>query len=181
VKDGSPDELSIAAVMEDTTLTRNAFYVYFSSRYELLAALVERLRGEADAAMDELTGRRGDPAEGGRRAIETAARLYAEHGELIRALAEAADRDPTAARAWRGFTEPSHRLMTNFVREEIRAGRVRGIEPEPVVQALVAMNRACFFEQLVGKPNPDVEGVTRTLQSIWMRTLYGPEGRPPAD
>jgi AcrR family transcriptional regulator len=178
IKGGSPQDLSVTAVMDGTTLTRNAFYVYFANRYALVAALVDRLRAEADRAMDAFTGGMGDPSEGGRRAIETAARLYADHGELLRALAEAAERDPAAARAWRAFTEPSHRILTRWVREEMRAGRVHGIDPEPVVRALVAMNRACFFEQLVGKPNPDVEGVARMLQTIWTRTLYGPGGLP---
>jgi hypothetical protein len=52
-------------------------------------------------------------------------------------------------------------------------GRIAGIDPDRTVAALVAMNRACFFEQLVDKRNPDVDGVVDTLNAIWIRTLYG--------
>src|SRR5204862_85399 len=64
LRERTPDELSVSSVMAATTLTCNAFYVYFSDRYELLARLVERLRadaaevlaegGEEDAAADRL-------------------------------------------------------------------------------------------------------------------------------
>jgi hypothetical protein len=59
------------------------------------------------------------------------------------------------------------------VREEVAQGRIAGIDPEPTVRALVAMNRACFFAELVGRPGADLDGIVDTLHLIWMRTLYG--------
>ena len=56
-------------------------------------------------------------------------RLYRDHGELLRALATAAQRDPRAA-------------------------------------------RACF-DQLVGRPDADLDALVDTLHRIWVRTLYG--------
>ena len=167
--------LSVTAVMAETTLTRNAFYVYFRDRYDLVARLVQRLRAGADAAMAGFTDRASDPEIAGREALASAARLYAEHGELLRALADAATRDPGAAQAWGEFVEPSHTAVLERVRDEMREGRIRDIDPEPTVKALVAMNRACFFEQLVGNPGADLEGLVDTLQAIWIRTLYGAE------
>jgi AcrR family transcriptional regulator len=167
------DALTVTAVMARTTLTRNAFYVYFRDVYDLVARLVDRLRREADTTMAELIEGDGDPLVQGRRALLAAARLYHEHGELLRALATAADRDPSAARAWAEFIEPSHTAMTARIRADMRRGRISGIDPEPTVRALVAMNRACFFQELVGKPDADVERLVDTLHAIWIRTLYG--------
>jgi hypothetical protein len=123
--------------------------------------------------MAELVEGDGDPLAEGRRALEAAAHLYHEHGELLRALAVAADHDPSAARAWAEFVEPSHTAMTARVREDMKRGRIRGIDPEPTVRALVAMNRACFFQELVGRPDADVDGLVDTLHRIWIRALYG--------
>ena len=162
--------------MEATTLSRNAFYVYFRDRYDLLARLVERLRGEADATMAVFVEAGSDPDSSGRVALTAAARLYADHGELLRTLAEAAVHDSSAARAWADFTEPTERVMTARVREEVRAGRITGIDPEPTVRALVNMNRASFFRELVGNPGADVDALVDVLHTIWMRTLYGPDG-----
>lgn len=158
--------------MAGTTLTRNAFYVYFRDRYELIARLVARLRAGADAAMDAFAGGASLTEPAGREALAAAARLYAEHGEILRALAAAADDDKAAARAWAEFLEPSHRIMSEMVRREMAAGRITGIDPEPTVRALVAMNRACFFDQLVGRPDPPIDAVVDTLHAVWTRTLY---------
>ena len=103
--------------------------------------------------------------------------MYAEHGELLRALAEASSRDPDAASAWSEFTEPVRVALTERIRREVEAGRIAGIEPEPTVRALMSMNLRCFFEQLAGKPDPDVEGLVDTLHRIWFRTFYGLDPR----
>jgi AcrR family transcriptional regulator len=182
LRERSPDELTVSAVMAGTTLTRNAFYVYFGDRYELLARLVERLRADADASMAAFGDPASDPSPAGREALRAAAQLYADHGELLRALAEAAARDPGAERAWSDFVEPSHTAVLARVRAEMEEGRIDGIDPEPTVRALVAMNRACFFTELAGKPGADVGALVDVLHEIWMRALYlkpaGRAGRP---
>jgi AcrR family transcriptional regulator len=165
-------ELTVTSVMAGTTLTRNAFYAYFEDLYDLVARVVDRLRREADVTMAAYVEGDGDTAVAGRAALAAAARLYRDHGELLRALATAAERDPGAARAWAEFVEPSHTAVTARVEEEVRQGRIEGIEPGPTVRALVAMNRACFFDQLVGNPDADLDGLVDTLHAIWMRTLY---------
>jgi AcrR family transcriptional regulator len=172
IREGRPDELTVTSVMAGTTLTRNAFYVYFRDVYDLIARLVKRLRRDADDTMAAFVEGGGDPQVEGRRALLAAARLYAEHGELLRALAGAAERDPRAAQAWEEFIERTHTAVTARVREDVRSGRITGIDPERTVRALVAMNRACFFQELVGRPDADVEGVVDTLHRIWMRALY---------
>jgi AcrR family transcriptional regulator len=173
VRELPPSELNVARIMEATTLSRNSFYVYFRDRYELIARLVQRLRGEADATMADFVAPESPP-DIGRAALAAAGRLYAEHGELLRALAEAAAHDESAARAWAEFVERTHTAVTERVREEIRAGRIQGIDdPERTVRALVAMNRACFFQELVGRPDADVDALVDVLYTIWRRALWG--------
>jgi TetR/AcrR family transcriptional regulator, ethionamide resistance regulator len=174
VRELPPSELTVARIMAATTLSRNSFYVYFGDRYELIARLVERLRGDADAAMSAFAGSTGSGGAAAREALAAAARLYRDHGELMRALHDAAPDDPAAARAWAEFAAVTEHAVTERVREEIRAGRIAGIDPEPTVRALVAMNRACFFEQLVGRPGADLDALVDVLHAIWIRALYGP-------
>jgi TetR/AcrR family transcriptional regulator, ethionamide resistance regulator len=172
VRERPPDELTISGVMEGTTLTRNAFYAYFRDRYDLIARLVERLRMEADAGMAAYVAGEGDLTALGREALATAARLWAEHGELLRALWDAAARDESAARAWAEFAEPTYRSVMARVREDMRLGHISGIDPEPTVRALVAMNRATFMDALVGKPDADLDRIVDALHAIWIRALY---------
>jgi TetR/AcrR family transcriptional regulator, ethionamide resistance regulator len=167
----SSHEVTIGALMAETTLSRKSFYVYFRDRYDLLRRLVEPLGAERDAIVDELW--RADPAAGGRAALLALAGLYAREGRLLRALAEASSRDREARRAWREFVEPVIEGHAEWIREEIEAGRVRGIEPEPTARALIGMNLQFFFDRLVDEPDPDLETTADTLLRIWQRTLYG--------
>src|SRR5215213_1205636 len=116
LRDLPPNEVTVSRVMSATTLSRNSFYVYFRDRYDLMARLVDRLRGEADSTMDAFVRASGDEAAAGREALAGAARLYAEHGELLLALADAAREDRTAARAWDEFTAQSEQAVTARVR-----------------------------------------------------------------
>jgi hypothetical protein len=40
------------------------------------------------------------------------------------------------------------------------------------------MNLGCFFEQLIGRPGADVEGLVDILVEVWVRTIYAPPGTP---
>jgi AcrR family transcriptional regulator len=167
-------EVTIGAIMSATSLSRKSFYVYFRDRYDLLRRLVEPLSAERDAIVAELWREGADLAAGGRAALLALAGLYARHGRLLRALAEASSQDPEARRAWREFIEPVIEGHAEKIREEVKAGRVTGIEPEPTARALIGMNLQYFFDQLVDEPDPDLEATADTLLTIWQRTLYGP-------
>jgi AcrR family transcriptional regulator len=166
-------EVTVGAIMAETTLSRKSFYVYFRDRYEMLRRLVEPLGAERDAIVEELWREGADMATGGRAALLALAGLYARHGPLLRALAEASSQDREAKRAWREFLEPVIAGHADKIREEIELGRIAGVDPEPTARALIGMNLQFFFDQLVDNPRPDLEATADTLLTIWQRTLYG--------
>ena len=163
-------EATVSAVMERTGLSRKAFYVYFRDRSDLLMQLVDPLRAERDAIVATLLERE-DPAQGGYEALLALARLYAEHGLVLRALAEASD--PDARQAWHAFLEPVVAAHAEWIRRETDAGRVSGLDPEPAARALIGMNLQFFFDTLVGVADPDVDGAATTLLALWTRALFG--------
>ena len=169
-------EVTVGAIMEATTLSRKAFYVYFRDRFELLTRLVDPLRARRDAIVDDLLAQE-NPALGGRDALLALARLYADHGLVLRALAEASGQDAEARRAWREFVEPVIEGHAQWIRREIALGRASGLDPEPTARALIGMNLQFFFDTLVGVEDPDVEAAAETLLVVWTRALYA-EGPP---
>jgi TetR/AcrR family transcriptional regulator, ethionamide resistance regulator len=166
-------EVTVGAIMAATTLSRKSFYVYFANRYELLRRLVEPLGAERDAIVDALWRDGADMAAGGRTALLQLADLYAKHGALLRALAEASSEDHEARRAWREFLEPVIAGHAAKIREEIAEGRIEGIDPDRTARALIGMNLQYFFDELVDNPSPDLEAAAETLLTIWQRVLYG--------
>jgi TetR/AcrR family transcriptional regulator, ethionamide resistance regulator len=166
-------EVTVRKVMEGTGLTREAFYAYFRDRYELIMRLVSPLRARLDEQVAIFAEGTGSLDEDGRRSLLGVARIYAEHGALLRALAEASRQDEEARRAWRDFTEPPIAAVSRRVAREVEAGRVPPIEAERFVPVLIGMNLAAFFERLVGTPDADVEGVVDVLHTVWLRAFYG--------
>ena len=165
-------EVTVGAIMQATTLSRKSFYVYFENRYDLLRRLVEPLAAERDAIIAPLLEPGVDMATGAREALVRLAELYATHGALLRALAEASSADEEARRAWRGFMEPVIEAHSAKIADEIERGRIRGIDPEPAARALIGMNLQYFFDELVDAPEPDVEAAAETLLVLWQRALY---------
>jgi AcrR family transcriptional regulator len=167
-------QVSVSAIMEETTLSRKSFYVYFRDRYDLLARLFRPLRRELDEANALfLAGPTGDLAADTRASLQAVVRFFAgRNGPLVRALHEASAYDEEAARVWREFNEPVIAAFTEQNRRDIAAGRlVGGIDVEPTVRALVGMNLHCFFDDVVGNPAVDVEAVAETLLTVWARTF----------
>ena len=167
-------EVSVSAIMERTTLSRKSFYVYFRDRYGLLTRLFEPLRRQLDEVNRlALEPEGGDVVAGTRAALHAVAGFFAgEDGALVRALHEASAYDGEAARVWREFNEPVIAAFTENARREIAAGRLRGgLDVEPTVRVLIGMNLYCFFDQIVGKPEADVDAIADALFAVWVRTF----------
>lgn len=166
-------EVTVRAIMERTTLSRKSFYVYFPDRYALLTRLLRPLQEQRDAILAPLYQADEPLLAAGSSALLGMAGFYAEHGRLLRALAHASEQDGHTRRAWQGFLEPIIRGHLRLVEAEVAAGRITGIDPEPTTRALIAMNLQYFFDELVDRPDADLEAVSNTLTRIWARTLYG--------
>ena len=161
------------AVMERTTLSRKAFYVYFRDRHDLIARLVAPLRAELDARRAEARAAHERGRDQFRAAFLEIARVYIEHGALLRALRESSGHDEDADRVWREFTDAPIALYAALIRTEMKAGRARDLDANATARALITMNLGCFFEQLIGNPSADPRPLVETLAEIWTRTIYG--------
>ena len=166
-------EVSVSAIMEATTLSRKSFYVYFRDRYELLARLFEPIRRELDQANALFLERPPGELRTDTTLRVVAAFFAGPDGPLVRALHEASAYDEQAARVWRAFNEPVIAAFTERIaRERDLQGAPRGIEIESTVRALVGMNLFCFFDQVVGNPDADLEAIVATLFRVWTRALW---------
>src|SRR5918911_36653 len=86
-------ELTVDDLMAATSQSRTAFYRHFADRRDLLVHLIRDLNEELwEMSAGWLRGS-GDPLAEGRQALERLADVYAAHGPLLRAIAEAANHD----------------------------------------------------------------------------------------
>ena len=122
----------------------------------------------------------GDPLAEGRQALEKLAGVYATHGPLLRAIAEAASHDDNVEGVYRGLVNGFVDATAARIRRDAAAGRTSLTHPDHVAAALVWMTErhlAATFGR-VGVTAADRSAALETLFTIWMRTLYSPDPTP---
>ena len=170
-------ELTIEELMSRTGLSRSAFYAYFRDRYELITRILEEIGGlffEAERHWLEEKG--GDGRSRMRETVRAGVRIFARYGPVLRAIADAASYDPEVERAYRsGLIEGFVEAVADRIRDDIAEGLVPGdLDPDQVARALVWMTERYALDALGVRPaRSEPEVVSKTLEEVWIRTLYG--------
>ena len=168
-------ELTVDAVMRRTELSRPSFYVYFRDRHQLVLRVVERIRGELFAVSERWYRGEGDGRTLAREAAQGIVAVFAWHGRVLRALADAAADDPEVESAYEALVESFVAPTAEHIEREIAAGRVLPLDARETAKALVWMMERYLSLSLGREPATDPAVVVETLATIWGRTLYGGE------
>lgn len=162
------DGMTVATIAQAAGITRGALYFYFGSKNEILAALVERtvamLRTEIDDADDGVA-----PEDAVRQGIQWTARMWREHGTVMRAAVELSPTVPAIDKAWRSAVVALADTMRGVVE---RAGVPPGPGPRDagaLAAALVWMTERVYYQAVVGG-NP-VDDAATTLAHVWLTTM----------
>jgi AcrR family transcriptional regulator len=166
-------ELTVDEVMRRTGLSRPSFYVYFKDRHDLVLRVVERLGSEIFTMSERWYQGEGDGPELAREALEGVAEVFAEHGPVMRALADAAADDPGVERAYGELVKSFVDVTARHIESEMALGRILPLDPYQTAKALVWMNERYFTLSMGRDPITPPEVVVETLHTIWTRTLYG--------
>jgi TetR/AcrR family transcriptional regulator, ethionamide resistance regulator len=164
--------VSVAAIMDRTTLSRKSFYVYFRDRADLIAALVRPLRVDADAALDRWRLAE-DPVTAGRAALLSAAHTYRRHGAVLRAVFWASGDDPEVLAARSALIDP----VVAVAKAIIDAADSSLADSDATAMALVTMNVHQLLTLTPDSTDRDLEAMVDTLATIWERAVY--PGGPP--
>jgi AcrR family transcriptional regulator len=165
-------DLSVDEVMSRTTLSRPSFYVYFRDRHHLAVRLVEGIGAQLFIAADRWLEGTGEPLADVRAALEGVAAVYAEHGLVLAAIAEASEHDPEVEATYRGLIERFVETAAARIENEIASGTVAPLDARELARALVWMNERYLKETLGRLPQAPLEAVIETLWTVWVRTLY---------
>ena len=85
-----------------------------------------------------------------REAIEGVVGVFAEHGPVLRALADAASDDPRVEAAYVAILDRFVDATARHIEEEIAAGRVLPLDPVPTATALTWMMER-YLQQAIGR------------------------------
>ena len=162
-------DLSVDEVMGRTTLSRPSFYVYFRDRNHLLGRLVEGIGSELFEGASIWLERGGEVHA----SLAAVATVYARHGLVLGAIADAAGHDPEAEATYRGLIERFVDATADRIAQDVAAGCIEPLDTRETARALVWMSERYLKETLGRLPQAPVETVAETLPEIWTRCLYG--------
>ena len=166
-------ELTVDEVMRRTGLSRPSFYVYFKDRHELVLRVVQHIGGELFELANRWLQGKGDGPRLLHDALPGVVEVYARHGTVMRALADAAADDPGVEAAYGALVQSFVDETARHIGEEIEAGNISAdVDAAETAKALIWMNERYFYGTLGVAPHTPIETVTQTLRMIWIRTLY---------
>jgi AcrR family transcriptional regulator len=166
-------ELTVDEVMRRTDLSRPSFYVYFRDRHHLVLRVVAYLESELFTMSDRWFRGSGNGRESAREALDGIVEVFAEHGPVMRALADAAADDPRVEEAYGALVQRFVDATSRHIEAEKAAGRVLPLDSRETATALVWMNERYLVESLGREPYSSPQAVADTLLTIWTRVLYG--------
>src|SRR3954462_2093439 len=122
-------DLNIERIATRAGISRTAFYFYFADKRELLMRLTEDVNEELYQQADIWFSGSGDPEAEIREALTNIARLYEQHGPLLRAIVEVSTYDDEVGVFWRGLLGRLAKASRGGIRAERAEGGSWGIEP----------------------------------------------------
>lgn len=164
------DRMTVETIATAAGITRGALYFYFSSKNDVLAALVERVASsivsqvaQADASAPS------DPREALRHGVLQTARLWREHGAVMRTAVELSPSVPAIDEHWRAAIAATASTTRGAM---VRAGTPDDDGPRGAAAlsgALVWMTERSFYEAVKG--GASLDDVTETLIHLWLAAL----------
>jgi AcrR family transcriptional regulator len=167
-------ELTVEEVMSRTSLSRPSFYVYFRDRHHLIVRVLDHIGGELFEMTDRWLAGGDDPRADARAAVEGVAAVYAKHGPVLLAIADAGSSDSEVESVYFAMVQRFVDATAEHIEQEIEAGRIEPLNARETARALVWMNERYLTESLGRTPQEPLDVVVETLWTIWVRTLYGP-------
>jgi AcrR family transcriptional regulator len=174
-------EITVASILDESGIGRKTFYSYFGSKFEAVAALLERVIEDFyDVFRPFVDGAMAQPQEDAIRAILTkSTELWVSHRAVGRATHEHWRAVPEIRGPWLAFVQ----RFSEAVATEIDRQRARGLAPPGRDSRQLASALLWTTEHLLyvagsdSDPNfSDEASVLETLITIWTATLYRTQG-----
>jgi AcrR family transcriptional regulator len=169
-------DLTVSGLMQATSVSRPAFYQYFRDRYDIAAALIERLAEAVTAAGREWLSGSADATAGCMAGVRSYVEHVAPQAYVMRAICDAAAADDRIDRLWRqGLMQRYIEAVSRRIRSDQAAGIISAeLDPDLTSQALVMLTER-FTCDCLGKPEcASTEHFADVLAHIWCATLYSP-------
>jgi AcrR family transcriptional regulator len=156
-------DVSVEEVMERAGLTRTLFYRHFDDLFDLVLSVARPAFDDLFAVDEAVLAARADDGDRLRRAIAPAVALFAEHGPLIRAVAEASVFDAAVEDIYQSALDRFAALTERFL-VQVEAPVA---DPVQTARALTFLNVGYLLDSFGREPRVTPEEATTTILELW--------------
>ncbi len=166
-------DLTVNALMRNTSVSRSAFYQYFEDLHDLMQELLDELEQAILAGAAPWFTGAGDPVALLRESLTALVRVCYERGPLLRAVADAAPTDNRLETAWNEFVGNFDAAVAERIKEDQRLGLIPDLNATTVAKAFNRMDAFYFIHAFGQRPRNKPGPVLDAITTIWIATLYG--------
>lgn len=177
------DAISIEDLARGAGISRPTFYFYFSSKDEVLLALLDRVITEVEHRVGELPRDfESDPAGAWTRSIGMFVEVFASHRGVATAAIAARGRNHEVRALWSKSMQSWADFSTDVIKsEQARGAAPKGIDAHDLAVSLNLMNER-VITAVLNRESPAIaeSRALGVLATIWIRSIYGTAnpGRP---
>lgn len=167
-------EMSVEELMAMTGHSRTVFYRHFADIADVLETLLEDRTRELLELIAGPTADLEDPEEAARRSLELSVSFFAEHGRVLKGIADAEGYDPEIELRYHELLQTFIDLTARVLAEQVAAGRVAALDPEETARALTYMDVRYLLHAFGEGERVSRSKAFETLFEIWRRVLAAP-------
>jgi len=168
-------EMTVTSLMSSTSVSRSAFYQYFTDLHEVMDALLNILQEEILAASAPWISGVGDPVALIEETFAGLIRVCYQRGPFLRAITDAATTDERVEKDWRLFLRGFDDAASGRIEADQKQGLIPEFDARPVAFALNRLDAYTLVQAFGQRPRSRPEPVREALARVWISTLYGAE------
>lgn len=165
-------DMTVAALMSITGVSRSAFYQYFKDLHELMDTLLKDVEVAIFEAVEPWFKDNGDAIILLNQSLTGLVEVCYEQGPILRAVADASTTDEHLEHAWADFLTEFDDAVSNHIEKHQEAGLIPKFEARPVAIALNRLDASLFIDAFGHHPRSNPEQVREAITRIWVSTLY---------
>ena len=169
-------DLTVGELMADTTLSRPAFYQYFTDLHDLIVSLLRDVEAVMHQTASPWIDGEGEPIAALRESHRGVVETCVKHGHVIRAIVEAAPLDERLEQAWQSFMQRWDDVVEARIVAQKQEGLIPPCDARRIANALNSLDVNLVVAAFGRHPQDDPRDVLETMNRVWSSTLYG---RPP--
>ncbi|KAA0085589.1 TetR/AcrR family transcriptional regulator [Mycolicibacterium sp. P9-64] len=162
--------MTVETIATAAGITRGALYFYFSSRNDVLAALVDRTAALVVAEVENASASApADAREAVREAMTHSASLWDKHGAVMRAAVELSFSVPVIDARWQAAMAATSAATQRLLMQAGVPDDGTPVGAAAISAALVSMSERSFY--VASKRSACLEDTARTLTRVWLANM----------